>query len=82
MNIFIANGWKSKSNYRHINTTIVLLVFHVSQGIDTITNTGKSEFDKLKYAPVYMVQKDSAGKSDTMLMKDYLPAKDSIDLPK
>ena len=52
---------------------ILGLVFHFWHVFHTAeTLTEKHEYDVFKNAPVYFIQKDSAGKNDTMLMKDYL----------
>ena len=52
---------------------LLALIFHFWHVFHTAeTLTEKKEYDVFKNAPVYFIQKDSAGKNDTMLMKDYL----------
>ena len=52
---------------------ILLLIFHFLHVAHTLSTIGDNDKNEVfKNAPVYFIQTDSAGKKDTIMMKDYL----------
>ncbi len=51
---------------------ILGLAFHVMHLAHTAASIGDDSKSRVTFSPVIIIQTDSAGKKDTMLMKDYL----------